>query len=103
MRAKPAPEMVIPGFCRFCHNWLPDDRDATEHASREDCIVCLLKRVAHYQRSADLEHDCVHRLEDIIAELRLALAEAGGHVHDCEQLLTPKTLRLLSEARAILT
>lgn len=98
-----AEPFAIPGFCRFCRNWLPEDRDGIEHANREDCIVCLLRRVAHYERSADLEHDWVHQLEDTIAELRLALAEAGSHVHDCEQLLTPKTLRLLSEARAILT
>lgn len=94
---------AIPGFCRFCRNWLPNDREAIEHASREECIVCLLKRVAHHQRSEDMEHDWVHHLEDVISELRLALTEAGSHVHDCEQLLSPKTLRLLSEARAILT
>jgi hypothetical protein len=35
--------------------------------------------------------------------LRAALAEASTHVHDCEELLTPATRRLIKESVAVLT
>jgi hypothetical protein len=62
------------GFCRFCHHWLRD-KSLTEHATREDCCDALQSKAAFWEEAHDREHDHVHHLEDVIAELRKQLAD----------------------------